>query len=131
MNDVAQETSTWQARLARHDPELRVHLIGIGGAGLSAIAQVLLEMGIQVSGSDRQASAATEQLAAAGALVHRGQQAENITGQSSRPDVVLISSAVDSANPERAAAEALGVAVVKRDGLSPWPVPTARPRPRP
>ena len=119
MNDVAQETPTWQTRLAQHDPELRVHLIGIGGAGLSAIAQVLLEMGIQVSGSDRQASAATEQLAAAGALVHMGQQAENITSRSPRPDVVLISSAVDSANPERAAAEALGVAVVKRDEFLP------------
>ena len=70
MNDVAQETPTWQTRLAQYDPELRVHLIGIGGAGLSAIAQVLLEMGIQVSGSDRQASAANHKPPAAGTQQH-------------------------------------------------------------
>lgn len=109
--------STWQQRLAECDQTLRVHLIGIGGAGLSAIAQVLVELGVQVSGSDRQTSATTALLAAQGATIFSGQNAANLTDQPAeqRPDLVLISSAVDASNPERQAAEALGIAVVKRD----------------
>ena len=111
----------WQARLANRDTTLRIHLIGVGGAGLSAIATVLLEMGAQVSGSDRQASAVTQQLAERGARIIVGQRAENLTelAPAQRPDVVLISSAVDAHNPERAAAAALGTPVVKRDHFLP------------
>ena len=100
---------------------MRVHLIGIGGAGLSAIAAVLLEQGAQVSGSDRQPGAATQRLAEQGAQVHIGQRAETLTelAPDARPDVVLISSAVDAQNPERAAAESLGIPVVKRDAFLP------------
>lgn len=106
----------WQERLAQRDQRLRVHLIGIGGTGLSAIAKVLLELGVQVSGSDRQASAGLAQLAAAGARVQIGQSAANLAElpPAARPDVVLLSSAVDAANPERQAAQALGLPLVKR-----------------
>ncbi|MCB0150945.1 MAG: hypothetical protein KDE01_25250, partial [Caldilineaceae bacterium] len=88
---------TWQARLANRDQTLGVYLVGIGGAGLSAIATVLLEQGVRVAGSDRQASAPTQRLQELGALVAVGQRAENITDlpPDTRPDVVLISSAVD------------------------------------
>jgi len=57
-----------------------VHLIGIGGSGLSAIARLLLERGYVVSGSDQQSSAATEELARMGAHVFVGHRAENIHG---------------------------------------------------
>ncbi|MBK8800321.1 MAG: hypothetical protein IPM07_30290 [Anaerolineales bacterium] len=112
---------SWEARLANQDATLRVHLIGMGGAGLSAIAAVLLELGVQVSGSDRQPSAVTERLATRGAQVMLGQRAENLTelAPTQRPDVVLISSAVDVHNAERRAAEALGLPVVKRDVFLP------------
>jgi UDP-N-acetylmuramate--alanine ligase len=111
----------WQERLSQVDPTLRIHLVGIGGAGLSAVAQVLLEMHLRVSGSDRQPGATTQRLAAAGATVFPAQEATNLTAlpEAARPDVVLISSAVDAANPERRAAEELGIAVVKRDEFLP------------
>jgi UDP-N-acetylmuramate--alanine ligase len=114
-------SESWQTRLFNRDTTLRVHLIGVGGAGLSAIAAVLLELGVQVSGSDRQPGAATQRLVEQGAHVRIGQRAENFTELASdeRPDVVLISSAVDAQNPERAAAEELGLPVVKRDAFLP------------
>jgi UDP-N-acetylmuramate--alanine ligase len=111
----------WQARLASRDASLRVHLIGIGGTGLSAIAKVLLEMSIQVSGSDRQTSAALDKLAATGARILIGQNAANLLDLPAdvRPDVVLLSSAVDAANPERQAAQELGLPLVKRSEFLP------------
>ncbi len=114
-------SESWQTRLSNQDATLRIHLVGIGGAGLSAIAAVLLDMGMQVSGSDRQSSATTQRLIERGATVFIGQNAENLTGLAveRRPDVVLISSAVDAQNPERCAAEALGLPVVKRDSFLP------------
>ncbi len=107
----------WQTRLAQTDSTLRIHLLGIGGAGLSAIATVLLESGFTVSGSDRQLNAQTARLAELGAQISEGQRAENLTDLTAeqRPDVVLISSAVGADNPERAAAAALGLPVVKRN----------------
>lgn len=118
---TAAGSGSWQSRLSHADPTLRVHLVGMGGSGLSAIARVLLELGVQVSGSDRQANAATRLLVQAGALFSAGQTAKNLTQlpAAQRPDVVLISSAVDSANPERRAAEALGLPVVKRSEFLP------------
>lgn len=109
-------SNSWQSRLQKNDSSLRVHLIGIGGAGLSAIAQVLLERGVRVSGSDRQESSATRALAQAGAEIFIDQRAENLTDRpaSQRPDVVLISSAIAAENPERRAAQELGLPVVKR-----------------
>jgi UDP-N-acetylmuramate--alanine ligase len=83
---------------------------------MSPIAHVLLDMGIQVSGSDRQQNAMTARLAARGATVAPQQVAANLLDlpADQRPDVVLISSAVNSENPERKAAEELGIPVVKR-----------------
>jgi UDP-N-acetylmuramate--alanine ligase len=106
----------WRTRLVERDPQLHIHLLGIGGAGLSPIAQVLLDMGIRVSGSDRQPNAMTARLAERGAIVEPQQSAENLLKLSpdQRPDVVLISSAVNSENPERKAAEELGIPIVKR-----------------
>src|SRR5437867_2058694 len=105
----------WQQKLSQHEPLLHIHLLGIGGAGLSAIAQVLLELGFQVSGSDQQANAPMQRLAAAGVTIFTEQAATNLTSYepAQRPDVVLISSAIGEYNPERQAAEKLGIPVVK------------------
>lgn len=113
--------ASWQERLAARDPSLRVHLLGIGGTGLSAIARVLLQMGVQVSGSDRQLGPALEQLAAAGARIFGSQVAANLLHLSpeERPDVVLLSSAVSSANPELQAALELALPTVKRSEFLP------------
>ena len=87
-----------------------VHLIGIGGSGLSAIATVLLERGYRVSGSDRQESPQTRRLQEMGARIHYGHRAENIAGA----DWVLRSSAVQDDNVEVLAAQAAGIPVLKR-----------------
>ena len=110
-------TTNWRTKLAHPGPDLHVHLLGIGGAGLGPIAHMLLEMGVRISGSDRQRSANTDRLAQAGAQVYIGQVAANLTElpPAQRPDVVLISSAVAADNPERQAAVALGLPVVKRN----------------
>lgn len=89
----------------------RIHLVGIGGAGLSAIATVLLQQGYQVSGSDREASAATARLAQQGATVFIGHRAENLAGPI---DTVVISSAIPADNPELVEARRRGLPVVKR-----------------
>ncbi|MBP7964494.1 MAG: UDP-N-acetylmuramate--L-alanine ligase [Caldilineaceae bacterium] len=117
---MSQQT-TWQEKLAAADPTLRVHLIGIGGTGLSAIATVLVEMGVSVSGSDRQPNSHTQRLALGGVHIFLGQQAANLVGMApdQRPDVVLISSAIDPHNPERQAAESMGLPVVKRNQFLP------------
>ena len=88
-----------------------IHLIGIGGAGLSAIAAVLLQQGYAVSGSDVQASPATERLAQLGATVFIGHRPENLPD---RVDAVIISSAIPAGNPELRVAQQRGLRVVKR-----------------
>lgn len=97
-------------RPAAQRREVHFHLVGIGGAGLSAIAGLLQERGYRVSGSDRRPNAATDELAARGVTVFRGHAAENVWGA----DLVLISSAVPEDNPEVLAAQAAGIPVVKR-----------------
>jgi UDP-N-acetylmuramate--alanine ligase len=87
-----------------------VHLIGIGGSGLSAIATVLLESGYTVSGSDRTPSPLSDALAAAGVQVAIGHIAGNIAGA----DLVLRSSAISDDNPEVVAARAQAIPVLKR-----------------
>jgi UDP-N-acetylmuramate--alanine ligase len=87
-----------------------VHLIGIGGSGLSAIARLLLESGYRVSGSDHQNSSLAQSVAAAGAILYLVHQPENVTGA----DVVVRSSAVPDDNVEVLAARALGIPVLKR-----------------
>jgi UDP-N-acetylmuramate--alanine ligase len=94
-------------------PGMYLHLVGIGGSGMSAIAQVLLGRGFVVSGSDQQANERTAALAAAGATIHVGHQA----GHSAGAEAVVISSAVPESNPEVAAARAAGLPVWKRADL--------------
>jgi len=87
-----------------------VHLIGIGGTGLSAIARVLLEKGYTVSGSDRAASPLFKAITAAGARTFLGHAAEQIAGA----DLVIRSSAIPDDNPEVIAAREQGIQVLKR-----------------
>jgi UDP-N-acetylmuramate--alanine ligase len=87
-----------------------VHLIGIGGSGMSAIARWLLESGFSVSGSDRQASPTLESLAKAGAQIFVGHNPENIVGAS----LVVRSSAIPDGNVEVQAARAANIPVLKR-----------------
>jgi UDP-N-acetylmuramate--alanine ligase len=88
----------------------RIHLIGIGGAGLSAIARVLMQQGAQVSGSDLVLSPVAEALARDGARVFAGHRAENVAGV----DLVVVSSAVRASNVEVLTARAAGIPVLKR-----------------
>ncbi len=88
----------------------RIHLIGIGGTGLSAIARVLLEMGHTVSGSDRAESPFTRDLQAAGVTVSIGHRPENVRGA----DLVVRSSAIPDDNSEVTAARAHRIPVLKR-----------------
>jgi len=88
----------------------RIHFIGIGGAGMSGIAEVLLNQGYDISGSDIKASDVTERLVSKGAKVFIGHRAENIIGA----DVVVNSSAVNEANPEMLSARERRIPVVRR-----------------
>ena len=88
----------------------RIHLIGIGGTGISAIARVLLEMGHTVSGSDRAESSFTRDLQSAGATIHIGHDPKNVVGA----DLVVRSSAIPDDNPEVGAARAGRIPVLKR-----------------
>jgi len=89
---------------------LRVHFIGIGGAGMSAIAKVLLERGFQVAGSDLKASRASTILEAMGATVHLGHDPALVDGA----DVVVVSAAISKQNPEYVAATEKGIPVMTR-----------------
>jgi UDP-N-acetylmuramate--alanine ligase len=88
----------------------RIHFIGIGGIGMSGIAEVLLNLGYQISGSDLKDSAVTQRLAALGASIFEGHSAVNIAGA----DVVVTSSAISTENPEVAEARRLHVPVIQR-----------------
>ncbi len=88
----------------------RVHFIGIGGSGLSAMAKVLLEQGTTVSGSDRQSVAVMDELQAMGAYIVEEHRAENVLGA----DIVVRSSAVSEDNVEVRAALSAGIPVLRR-----------------
>ena len=88
----------------------RIHFVGIGGIGMSGIAEVLLNLGYKVSGSDLKASTITHRLASLGAVTFEGHRAENLSGA----EVVVTSSAVARDNPEVVAAKALHVPVIPR-----------------
>ena len=88
----------------------RVHFVGIGGAGMSGIAEVLLTQGYEVSGSDVALSAITRRLSELGARIAAGHEARNVAGA----NVVVVSAAVAADNPEVLAARAAGVPVVPR-----------------
>jgi UDP-N-acetylmuramate--alanine ligase len=88
----------------------RIHFVGIGGIGMSGIAEVLLTLGYKVSGSDLKSSAVTERLGEKGAIIFAGHRAENITGA----EVVVASSAIRRDNPEIVAAHAQLIPVIQR-----------------
>jgi UDP-N-acetylmuramate--alanine ligase len=87
-----------------------IHFIGIGGSGMSGIAEVLVNLGFNVTGSDLASNSVTARLQAAGATVYQGHQKENLKDA----DVVVVSSAVNEANPEVKEARARGIPVVPR-----------------
>ncbi|MCO5119974.1 MAG: UDP-N-acetylmuramate--L-alanine ligase [Burkholderiaceae bacterium] len=87
-----------------------IHFVGIGGSGMSGIAEVLLNLGYRISGSDLAANAATARLAALGAEVRHGHSADNIEGA----DCIVTSSAVGGDNPEVITARARRIPVVPR-----------------
>lgn len=88
----------------------RIHFVGIGGAGMGGIAEVLLNEGYKVSGSDIASGAVTERLAGLGAEIFIGHSAANIQGAS----VVVVSSAIKADNPEVSSARELRIPVVRR-----------------
>ncbi|MDE2089011.1 MAG: UDP-N-acetylmuramate--L-alanine ligase, partial [Gammaproteobacteria bacterium] len=88
----------------------RIHFVGIGGAGMGGIAEVLLNLGYEVSGSDLHENAVTRRLAGLGARIALGHAASHVTGA----DAVVVSSAVAPDNPEALAARAARIPVVPR-----------------
>ncbi len=88
-----------------------LHVVGVGGAGMSAIAAVFARMGHAVSGSDLRESARTERLRAMGVAVHVGHHAEHLPHPL---DAVIVSTAVPMTNPEVAAAREQGIPIVRR-----------------
>jgi UDP-N-acetylmuramate--alanine ligase len=97
-------------------PGVHVHLVGIGGIGLSAIARVLLQKGYVVSGSDLSLSGITRELVALGATVHQGHTGENVAGA----EAVIVSSAIPESNPEITTAREKGISVLKRGEALSW-----------
>ncbi len=94
-----------QMRQVRH-----IFFVGIGGAGMGGIAEVLLNEGYRVSGSDIQANNMTARLQTLGATVHIGHNAENVDGV----NVVVVSSAIDNTNPEIQAANEHRIPIIRR-----------------
>ena len=87
-----------------------IHFVGIGGIGMSGIAEVLLDQGYMVQGSDLKASKITRRLEAMGALIHLGQKAENL----GEAEVVVVSTAIKPGNSELDQARKVGLPVVRR-----------------
>ncbi|EKD45394.1 MAG: hypothetical protein ACD_69C00313G0001 [uncultured bacterium] len=87
-----------------------IHFVGIGGSGMNGIAEVLLNQGYNITGSDQSVNSATKRLISLGAKVYQGHDATNIIGA----DVVVTSSAIDSTNPEVQAASAAHIPVLPR-----------------
>ena len=87
-----------------------IHFIGIGGIGMSGIAEVMLNLGYDVQGSDAKDSEIVQRLRTLGARIEIGQKAENL----GRAKVVVMSSAIKKGNPELDAARAAGLPVVRR-----------------
>lgn len=102
------------ARIDRQNTEMgfvrRIHFVGIGGVGMNGIAQVLLNLGYEVSGSDLKKNAATQKLEESGAKIFIGHHAENVTGA----DAVVVSTAINPENAELQAAHEQLIPVVRR-----------------
>jgi len=88
----------------------RIHFVGIGGIGMSGIAEVLLNLGYKISGSDLKSSPVTQRLAGLGATICEGHSSENVTGA----EVVVVSSAIAQDNPEVTEARNLHIPVIRR-----------------
>jgi UDP-N-acetylmuramate--alanine ligase len=88
----------------------RIHFVGIGGSGMGGIAEVLLNLGYEIQGSDLKSSAITDRLTTLGARISIGHSAGNIDSA----DVVVISSAVSPENPELMAAKSARIPVIQR-----------------
>ena len=88
----------------------RIHFVGIGGAGMGGIAEVLLNEGYQISGSDIARNAVVKRLTKLGAQIAIGHQAENVE----KASVVVVSTAIDTTNPEIIAAKELRIPIVRR-----------------
>ncbi|PYX64256.1 MAG: UDP-N-acetylmuramate--L-alanine ligase [Acidobacteria bacterium] len=88
----------------------RIHFVGIGGIGMSGIAEVLLNLGYRISGSDLKNSPTTQRLASLGATIFEGHSPQNVAGA----EVVVISSAVTQENPEVVEARSLHIPVIPR-----------------
>jgi UDP-N-acetylmuramate--alanine ligase len=91
-------------------PNSHIHIIGIAGTGMSAVARILMESGITVSGSDRQSNEITHELQRYGAAIYAGHRAENVAGATA----LFISSAVRDDNPEVSAARARRIPILTR-----------------
>jgi UDP-N-acetylmuramate--alanine ligase len=115
--DISEASPAWAgidlplAAAAASSPLGRIHFVGIGGIGMSGIAEVLLTLGYRITGSDLGESEITSRLAGLGADIARGHSAESID---SDVDVVVVSSAVDDANPEVRAARRMRIPVIPR-----------------
>ena len=88
----------------------RVHFVGIGGVGMSGIAEVLCTLGYEVSGSDSADNATTQRLAKLGATIHKGHTASNVLGA----DCIVVSSAIKADNPELLEARSQRIPIVPR-----------------
>src|SRR5256885_13679632 len=90
-----------------------LHFTGIGGIGMNGIAEVLLNLGYRITGSDVKLSPITERLAGMGATIYEGHESTNVTGARA----LVVSSAVDEQNPEVVEARRLGIPVIPRGEL--------------
>src|SRR5512138_2880641 len=90
--------------------DTKIHFVGIGGMGMCGIAEVLINLGYKVTGSDLRETDITRHLAAIGGTVHRGHRGEHVGDA----DVVVVSSAIKGYNPEIEAARARGIPVIQR-----------------
>src|SRR6186997_368081 len=88
----------------------RLHFTGIGGIGMSGIAEVLLNLGYEITGSDQKLGAITERLTAMGAQIWEGHTASNVTGAKA----LVVSSAVHPDNPELLEARRLQIPIIPR-----------------
>lgn len=91
----------------------KLHFIGIGGVGMSAIAEVMLDKGYIISGSDLSESPVVQKLKAKGAKIYKGHKAENIAGK----EAIVYSSAIHPDNPEMTAAKAAGLKIYHRSDI--------------
>lgn len=91
----------------------KLHFVGIGGVGMSAIAEVMLDKGFEISGSDLSESAVVKQLRSKGAIIYKGHDAKNVEGK----DALVLSSAIHQDNPELVAAKNQGIKLFHRSDI--------------